>query len=373
MMTSTPTKPASPSTCSNTSNSSIESGLRSPSPVDPNWIHKYEIPWGKFSKRDLLCVIQKGLRPTTKARNKMIAQIVEDIMVIKYKPGRKALEVVARKIWGKYPSSFSDEIEGDIVGTGYSSLVTQLVTKCENERRNTPTKPTVTKRLSSQDGNQDGTKRKRQEADSYGCVNFSPDCLPEGETAETLEENMKTMQKMFSEGSANGDEVRLLMKQTYVNQRQDILNGMDARSLKEAWPYLFEVKGMFVHFHELTGVDIRFEMESTFPKKSSRILAWMHGQLNNRSLRQIEMDLEKACLQMENKTPEAPATIMAVMAEFHEEEEALFRTVQVRVHGTSHVYCALPHRIGAHLSTLCLYVRCAYIRSLAHVLILDHK
>ena len=65
-------------------------------------------------------------------RREMIRIICADIHVIQSHPGRRQL---AEAIVSEYPSSFRDMVGGDVVGSGYDSLLLQLEGRLDNINR----------------------------------------------------------------------------------------------------------------------------------------------------------------------------------------------------------------------------------------------
>ena len=65
----------------------------------------------------------------------MVGIVVTEMMEKCCHVGKKHSTNVAKKTVAKYPISLQDVIEGDIVGTGYHSLVKHLLNRIENERR----------------------------------------------------------------------------------------------------------------------------------------------------------------------------------------------------------------------------------------------
>ena len=51
------------------------------------------------------------------------------LLQVTSKPGRKNLSNIAYMAYTAYPDSFRDEVEGDIIGTGYDLLAHQLFNK----------------------------------------------------------------------------------------------------------------------------------------------------------------------------------------------------------------------------------------------------
>ncbi len=102
----------------------------------------------------------------------------------------------------------------------------------------------------------------RCKVDSYGCINWQPSSIPEGETAESLEMKRKVAAEIFQSAGPKAAElpnVDDLMQQTYVYQRH-MINSCPPPTISEIeghWPFLFTERGLCRHFKILTGIDIR--------------------------------------------------------------------------------------------------------------------
>ena len=59
--------------------------------------------------------------------------------------------------------------------------------------------------------------------DRYGCVDFLPVALPDGESNETLKVKVEQLKVMDRSNSINSIEITDLMEATYILQRQDIV------------------------------------------------------------------------------------------------------------------------------------------------------
>lgn len=92
----------------------------------------------------------RGKRPGPKLRRKMVRIVVGEMMEKSPHVGKKHATIVAKKLVSKYPQSLQDVIEGDVVGTGYHSLVKQLLNRIENMRR-TATPKVRKRRLATDD------------------------------------------------------------------------------------------------------------------------------------------------------------------------------------------------------------------------------
>lgn len=62
----------------------------------------------------------------------MVRIVVCEMMKVTPSISKMNATDVAKKIVAKYPKSLQDVIEGDIIGTGYQSLVKQIQNRVEN-------------------------------------------------------------------------------------------------------------------------------------------------------------------------------------------------------------------------------------------------
>lgn len=67
--------------------------------------------------------LERVKRPSSKLCRELIRIVVSEMMHACASPGKQASTEVAKKMVEKYPQSLQDVIEGDVVGTGYHSLV----------------------------------------------------------------------------------------------------------------------------------------------------------------------------------------------------------------------------------------------------------
>lgn len=163
-----------------------------------SWIHQFEIQWDKMPA-SLSQAIIKGHRAKPADRSAMVRTVVAAMQEHCPNPNRVACVEIAKMIVSKYPLTFADTSEeGEQLGIGYYSLVNQLKTRVEHvnlnnvsERMRRPRAMTVTS-----DG-RTTTKTVRCKVDSYGCTNWQPKCLPEGETVDSLEDIRKNMAGIF--------------------------------------------------------------------------------------------------------------------------------------------------------------------------------
>lgn len=126
---------------------------------DNSWHYSFEIPWNKMpsNTRKLL---DTGKRPSPSERREIIRIVVAEILTVCKKPGKRHITEIARNMVIRYPKSFQDEIEGQVVGTGYDSLVKQFLSRIDNYRRLQA--PPAQKRLFESDS-PDNAKKKSTE------------------------------------------------------------------------------------------------------------------------------------------------------------------------------------------------------------------
>jgi hypothetical protein len=75
---------------------------------------------------DLMLALTNKEQPSSSLRHEMIRIVCSDISSIHSHPGRRQLRQLAEKVVSEYPSSFRDVVGGDVVGSGYDSLLYNL-------------------------------------------------------------------------------------------------------------------------------------------------------------------------------------------------------------------------------------------------------
>lgn len=94
-----------------------------------------------------------------------------------------------------YSGAFRDVIEGEIVGSGYDSLIKQMLGRVDNLRRGNTSLSLKRQAISANEG-EDTSSRKRR-LDTYGCVNWQPVRLPPNETPESEKHTQKELKKIY--------------------------------------------------------------------------------------------------------------------------------------------------------------------------------
>nr|XP_033491380.1 uncharacterized protein LOC117262495 [Epinephelus lanceolatus] len=123
----------------------------------------------------------------------------------------------------------------------------------------------------------------RGPVEQYGCVRWSPEELPSGETEESLLEMKREMQQLYAQVGMAGAERGALQRwheMTYILQRHE-LNADPSYSIskiKDDWPFLFSQKGLFSHFSELTGISILEKLPVAIDQRSQTIMDYCQQQ-----------------------------------------------------------------------------------------------
>ncbi|KAI3351482.1 hypothetical protein L3Q82_020330 [Scortum barcoo] len=195
--------------------------------LDTQWDDNFEIPWSKFPE-EVTHALERGKRPGPKLRRQMVRIVVTEMMEKCPHVGKKHSTDVARKMVAKYPNSLQDVIEGDIVGTGYHSLVKQLQNRIENVRRTSTPKIRKRKHQTDDSDHTDEIPLEERAAmqDIYGCIKWNVKFLPCEETQESQQQKMEKLKVMFQHSDANPEEGKRLlnyMTTVCVNKSKKIL------------------------------------------------------------------------------------------------------------------------------------------------------
>jgi hypothetical protein len=118
--------------------SSNESDLFStpsrPTPFDKNWAAAYSVTWEETSG-PILESLKQGKKLHKGSRFCLVRSVIGAVRKVCDRPLRRDLGFIAQKMVAAYPQSHREELAGDIIGSGYDSLLSQLVARVENEHR----------------------------------------------------------------------------------------------------------------------------------------------------------------------------------------------------------------------------------------------
>ena len=105
---------------SQASSTASENGSSPFAREDSSWHCSFEVPWSKIPTNTMK-VLDAEKRPPATERREIIRIVVAEILTVCKKPDKRHKTEIARKMIIRYPKSFRDEIEGQVVGTGYDS------------------------------------------------------------------------------------------------------------------------------------------------------------------------------------------------------------------------------------------------------------
>lgn len=215
----------------------------------------------------------------TRDRLELVRIVVNNLMQKSSRPPRDCIRRVAEELVKTFPSSLEDRgIDGQMMGTGYGSLLRQLENRIENQNRG--------KRLSAPEAQKSHPQRKSSKS-SYGCLNWQPRSSGGGDIHDA-NENKEWMKREALKATKDLDLSRAmeLSTATYSDQRAYI-NSVNpihsAREVKEEWPLLFHKPLFYAHVKTLLGKNI----EETFPeglKLCTELLASHFAKSSNREI-----------------------------------------------------------------------------------------
>ncbi|KAL3973537.1 hypothetical protein ACER0C_024744 [Sarotherodon galilaeus] len=269
-------------------------------------------------------------------RRSMVRIVVEAMQVHCRNPKRASCEEVAKLIVNGYPQTFADFTEkGERLGCGHYSLLRSIKSRVEHVNRdNTTHRLRQTKRTRNEEdcspnSNATSPKKVRCLVDSYGCINWQPVELPEGETPASLEEKKHILLTIFNSqgrGAVGRPDVDDYMCLTYISQRQLINScpSLSVAEIQEQWPFLFTRKGLSNHFYKLTGIDISERLGQALITKGRRIINYFSSQKLkwNLGIRTLIQQIESEGVLTNNKV--GTAAILLMMKYYKEDEDSLF-------------------------------------------------
>ena len=310
------------------------------SPVQNScWVSDFVICWDKMHTHLRRC-LETRKRPKPSDRRHMLRIIADDIGKVCLNPPFKQCAELAKKIVDAYPESFEDRTdEGERLGNGYFTLGKQLRTRIEflnrdnnlvRLRKSKKQKATETEEVEMETPNP-----KCARTDSYGCVAWQPQQLPQGETRESLLEKKRELLLIFShEGTraANQRRVAELMSETYISQRSDI-NGFPPPSVSDIqnnWPFLLMPSFLLQHFKTLTEIDLEKRLQEALKTKGKRLLNFFKSQLMKWSA-SVKTVLSSLEAQTDESINPGLASILVLMAQFKDQEDDIFLLADVGI------------------------------------------
>ena len=180
--------------------------------------------------------LMAGMKLTSAEQNEVVRHIADNVV----KPQRTSMNAVAEAIVNRY-SQLKDDIDGIQLGHGYNSLRNQLENRVAYISR--PLSAKRNSMHSKQDDDQENyPPLKKKIRDGYGCLEFLPTDIPDGETNESLDEKKRLLKSLFAGKTWNIHQITELMATTKSVQRQDLVGVLPLRvvDMKAEWPFLLE-------------------------------------------------------------------------------------------------------------------------------------
>ena len=272
--------------------------------------------------------VQNGKRPSPADRRQMVRITVDCMRNFHMNPTKSQCSTVAKQIVSKHPDSFADVTdEGEKLGCGYYSLLMQLKTRVEHVNRNNTVARLRKRRQSIEQREGEHATACSRPVDTYRCINWQPQDMPEGETQESLEAKREAMEEVFNQHGPSGsteNKIDDTMAVTYYLLRQNINTKAPVPSiseLKQKWPFFFIPICFFTHFKCLTVIEIVTRLSEAFQSKGKRIQGYMAHQ-NEHVPKQVKIvlaNIQSALLETEDEQRVLfPGVILLMMAYFRE-------------------------------------------------------
>ena len=261
--------------------------------------------------------------------------VVDVAMSCSQEVAKKQLAVLAHRAVQLYPNSLEDRINGSLVGTGYDSLLRQMIFRTENVNRSTSQKRKSNDPQQSTSAEVAGPPKKKKR-DAYGCISFQPDMVVGMEDEVALEKQY--LKDMFTNPDPEKWDNRRILKAIEVcfpEQRRIINGNIPIKEIQEEWPCLFECNAMMAHFNLLVGINLMKVFGETSCDKIQTVYEFLKSKGQSKTLFE-EVDQ----LEAEKKTNNfrLQAVVLALMDYFEEDRRHLFHSVDVI---TSLLLCCL--------------------------------
>lgn len=224
----------------------------------------FQIPWSKMSQ-ELINLCERGERSTS-AITDIVHFVVNELRQIKDLIPSKVLKTMAAKMVQKYPKMFTDvDDDGVPLGDGSSTIFCKLYERAAYLRR-------PHKRKSCSDLPVGPKMKKKKVNVMAGCSNWAPENIQENISTE--EENNE--KEKLRKPNLNHDDLMTLMENTYTQQRlflNNIENPPTVEMIKNEWPILFTIEGIYWHFKKLTGCNLK-ELSVNLKAKAKKIICF---------------------------------------------------------------------------------------------------
>ena len=241
------------------------------------------------------------------------------------------MSVLTQRAVTLYPESLRDQINNSVIGTGYDSLLRQLVFRNENCNRVSKGKSTDSSRGTpepSTSAEGPGTNRKTRKRDAYGCINFQPEL--KSDESKTIEEEKQYLKDSYTNPDPEKWDTKRIaraIKICFPQQRKMINEEAPVIEIQREWPCLFEFNGMMLHFELLVGLNLQNVLkESCEGAKLKATLSFLKGTGKHGALLAEVKHHEQ---EQNSKKFELPAMLLGLLDHFGENRQCLFCSVDV--------------------------------------------
>lgn len=302
--------------------------------------------------------LMNGKKLTARLRREFVARVVHQVRTTTPGATRAIFVSVMKDIKLKYPRSFRHELADGKVGR--KSITKKLMDKYDNDKR--------PPRRTSLETEAPVLKS------AYGCIKWRAP-LPDGQTCESQEQIRQELQQYFYNTRPtryDWDLIEAQMKVTFSTQRKELnvqaetierlrkaaikkrrLNKenqnpreeeeednpeeMLTASIADKWPFLFQARGMRMHFSELTGLDFAACIEKLVSSHTlDQLLEFCKDSLKDikaakKIAKKLRSNLKNNVLSEENKLSlKIFCLIRMIVIFFKEDESELLIRIEVR-------------------------------------------
>jgi hypothetical protein len=319
-----------------------ESGSRSGRHPVEAWAIDFVIPWDMLPDGFKKACEQK-VRPKKLDILASVRHLGDEIYKVCTQPGSANLAVIARNMVAKYPDSLADTINGELIGDGSTSLHRRLVRHFENRTSNRLN--SLRRKLLGGNGtdgdeeideNDERPSKQKKAAnpmltatkDRYGCVNWQPNDLPEGETEITQEEKRVWLVDEYKKADRDMICVRGYMGITYATQRYVLNNKALLNAIRDQWPFLLTCDGILEHFKVLMGFDVPERCDAFFAKQGATLYKYGKENVSGEGKNLIGL-LSSTAKQDKSNIPKTVGAILLLPALLKENVDNVFKMYDV--------------------------------------------
>jgi hypothetical protein len=322
-----------------------------------NWAMNFNIPFDKFPIAFNKACSNK-LRAAKTDTLEVVRIIGEEINKISNRPGSANLAVIASAVVATFPASLADYANGPLIGDGSKSLHRRLIKYFENrshvgnslkrklaleediESENTEVNDNSSEPVAKKSKKTKGNSKK----DSYGCCNWQPVDLPEGEYWESQEEKREWLCLEFRKTDSDRQTARVkdYMKTTYISQRFYINENKPTMNLvREQWPFLLVADELLKHFEILMGFNLVTRIDSFLDNLGMVVYSCAMAK-GSAQIKQLAVQLEAAAKHLQNVLPKIAGSLLLLPSLLKESEQFLFKNYDVSRLNVLHIatYCA---------------------------------